>query len=101
MAGNHESVLAAIDVIRMFPTFVWKAELELEVHRSINKSIVHKLKEIRRSTPEPAGHGWQSGHDLHKLDEFRELDSCVNHAVKRVLDFLNDRGRGACPIRPR
>ena len=89
MAGKHESVFAATDVLRMFPTFVWKAELEPEIHRRINKSIIHKLEQIRRSGPELApGQGWQSGNDLHKWNEFRELASCVNHAVRRVLDFL-------------
>ncbi len=73
----------------MFPTFVWKAELEPAVHRRINKSIIPRLEQIRRSGPEPApGLGWQSGHDLHKRDDLRELARCVNHAVRRVLDFL-------------
>ena len=89
IVGKHETVFAATDVLRMFPTFVWKAELEPEVHRSINKSIIHRLEQLRRSGPEPApGQGWQSGHDLHNYDEFREMASCVNHAVTRVLDFL-------------
>ena len=89
MAEKHETVFAATDVLRMFPTFVWKAELEPEVQRRLNKSIVHRLERIRRSSREPAsGQGWQSGHELHKWDEFRELGFCVNHAVRRVLDFL-------------
>ena len=89
MAGKHDTVFAATDVLRIFPTFVWKAELEPEVYRRINKSIIHRLEQIRRSGPEPApAQGWQSGHDLHKWDEFRELATFVNHAVRRVLDFL-------------
>ena len=89
MAGQYETVFAATDVIRMFPTFVWKAELEAEVHKRINKSLIARLDRIRRRGPEPApGRGWQSDHDLHEWEEFRELASCVNHAVGRVLDFL-------------
>ncbi len=89
MAGQYETVFAATDVIRMFPTFVWKAELEAEVHKRINKSLIARLDRIRRRGPEPApGRGWQSDHDLHEWEEFRELASCVNHAVRRVLDFL-------------
>ncbi len=89
MAGKHDTVFAATDVLRMFPTFVWKAELEPEVHRGINKDIIHKLEQIKRSGPQPApGQAWQSGSELHKRDEFRQLASCVNHAVGRVLDFL-------------
>ena len=89
MAGKHDTVFAATDVLRMFPTFVWKAELEPEVHRRINKNIIHKLEQIKRSGPQPApGQAWQSGSELHERDEFRQLASCVNHAVGCVLDFL-------------
>ena len=89
MAGKRETVFAATDVLRMFPTFVWKAELEPEVHRRINSSIIQRLEVLRGSAPEPApGQGWQSNHELHKLDEFSELGSCLNDAVARVLDFL-------------
>ncbi len=89
MAGKHDTVFAATDILRMFPTFVWKAELEPEFHRRINKNIIHKLEQIRRSGPELApGQSWQSSHDLHERDEFRELVACVNHAVRCVLDFL-------------
>ena len=57
---------------------------------SVNKSIIQNLEQIRRIGPELApGQGWQSGHDLHKSDDLRELASCVNHAVRCVLDFLN------------
>ena len=90
MSGKHKTVFAALEVLRMFPTFVWKAELEPKVCRRINKSIIQNLEQIRRIGPEVApGQGWQSGHDLHKSDDLRELASCVNHAVRCVLDFLN------------
>ena len=88
MVEKHETIFAATDVLRMFPTFVWKAELESEVHRRINSSIIQKLEDIKRCAPLTAGRGWQSGHDLHKLDEFRELVSCLNHGLTRVLEFL-------------
>jgi len=88
MAEKHETVFAATDVLRMFPTFVWRAELEPAVHRKIEKSIARGLERMRRSGPEPAlGKGWQSGHGLHERDEFRALASCLNHAGWRVLDF--------------
>ena len=89
MAGKHKTVFAAVEVLRLFPTFVWKAELEPKVCRRIYKRTIQKLEQMRRSGPQLApGQGWQSGHDLHKLDEFRELASCVNHAVGCVLDYL-------------
>ena len=89
MAGNCGTVFAATEVLRMFPTFVWKAELEPGVIEKINKDLIPRLEQLRERSPEPArGQGWQSGHDLQNRDEFHELVSCMNQAVRRVLDFL-------------
>jgi hypothetical protein len=33
------------DLLRMFPTFVWKAELRPEIHQPINDSILRTLGE--------------------------------------------------------
>jgi uncharacterized protein (TIGR02466 family) len=89
MAGKHTNVFETTDVLRMFPTFVWKAELEPEVHRGINRRIILKLEKIRQSGPksEPS-QSWQSGHDLFEWEEFHELASCMNDAVRDVLKFL-------------
>ena len=89
MGTNEESRFAASHALRMFPTFVWQAEIEPGIHRRINQTITAKLDEIRRPTPtlEP-GQAWQSAQDLHTLDEFRELVSCVDEAAATVLDYL-------------
>ncbi len=75
--------------LRMFPTFVWKAELKRGIHQRINKNIVKKLNELRRFVPvlEP-GLAWQSDQTLHKLEEFRELVACANEVTATVLEFL-------------
>ena len=89
MARKDKAIFEVTDVLRMFPTFVWKAELKPEFHRKMNNNIIRKLEQIRLSEPNPApGHAWQSGHDLHKLNEFCELISCLNEAVVSVLAFL-------------
>ena len=89
MVDNDETQFEAADVLRMFPTFVWKAELKPEVHQRINGTIVRTLDRIRRSLPELApGQAWQSDRALHKLEDFRELVSCVNDTVARVLEFI-------------
>ena len=73
----------------MFPTFVWRAEFKPYIRRKIDKNVIQKLEQIRLSEPNLApGQAWQSGHDLHKLNEFRELVSCLNEAVVSVLAFL-------------
>ena len=89
MAGKQANVFATTDVLRIFPSFVWKAELEPNVHGRINESVVRKLQQIRSSGPEPAPHqSWQSGHDLLKWEEFHGLAACVYDAVRAVFDFL-------------
>ena len=89
MVENDETKFEAADVLRMFPTFVWKAELKPEVHQRINGTIVRTLDRIRRSLPELApGEAWQSDRALHKLEDFRDLVSCVNDTVTSVLELL-------------
>ena len=89
MARKHKTVFAATDVLRMFPSFVWKAELKPKIHRRLNEDIISMLDGMRRTLPEPApGRSWQSDQDLHKLSDLCELVSCLNDAIASVLDFL-------------
>lgn len=76
-------------VLRIFPTFVWKGELQRESYAPINRCIIGKLNKLRRAAPSlKPGEGWQSGHDLHTLPELHGLVSYVKTAVASVLDFL-------------
>jgi hypothetical protein len=43
MANNSDLNFEAADVLRMFPTFVWKADLKPDVHQSIDENIVRAL----------------------------------------------------------
>jgi uncharacterized protein (TIGR02466 family) len=95
MAGTQKTVFAATDVLRMFPTFAWRAELEPKVRRRIDTCVIRELERMRRSGPKPGpGKAWQSAHDLHEREAFRELASCVTHAAGSVLDFLKMGGAG-------
>ncbi len=68
----------ASDVLRMFPTLVWKAQVAPSVRQGIETDVLAKLDEMRRGASEPApGRGWQSEKDLHHLDEFRGLVACI------------------------
>ena len=89
MEGTETSPIHESRAMRLFPTVVWRAEIRPDVHRRINEAIVAKLAELRRGTAAPAaGHGWQSEHDLHELDEFRELIESIGVTVRDVLDYL-------------
>jgi hypothetical protein len=70
--------MEASDVVAMFPSLVWKIQLEAGLRDSLNSKIEAALTETRRELPPlSAGQGWQSGHSLHRRDELRELVSVV------------------------
>ena len=77
------------DVIPMFPTLVWKVQLEAQLHKQIDAQVLAVLARLRGPlAPLAPGHGWQSIQTLHTLEEFRELVSCVRRAVTGILRFL-------------
>lgn len=73
----------------MFPTLVWRVELEAKSREAINAKILSALARMRANLPAlAAGQGWQSTQRLHELEEFRELFACVSRAVAGILRFL-------------
>ncbi len=89
MVDEGQARFESAHALRMFPTFVWRAELKRSIHTRINRDIVAGLAEMRRSEPvlEP-GESWQSSHALHQRDSFAELMSCIDEAAATVLDYL-------------
>lgn len=82
--------IEASDVIPMFPTLVWKIELEAQRHQAIGASILAALAHLRRDLPVLGpGQGWQSVQTLHQLDAFADLASCVRDATTGILRFLS------------
>ena len=82
MAAENVFWTEAAEVVRLFPTFVWKCQLRPEVHRPIDAAIRNRLDEMRRHlSPLDRGAAWQSGHGLHKLEELRGLVCCIDAAV--------------------
>jgi uncharacterized protein (TIGR02466 family) len=79
----------ASDVIPMFPTLVWKIELEARLRETIEAKALAALSRMRANSPPIApGKGWQSIQTLHILDDFQDLISRVHRAVAAVLQFL-------------
>ena len=89
MAKKNDLWIEASEVIPMFPTLVGKVQLKAEMHEAVDAIILAALERMRRDAPALAlGQGWQSDQTLHKLEEFRDLISCINNATKSVLRFL-------------
>ena len=79
-------MIKASDVIPMFPTLVWKVELEPAFHEAANARM---MTAIAAMSPQlAAGQGWQSDQNLHEREGFRELVAPIQHAAGSVLRFL-------------
>jgi uncharacterized protein (TIGR02466 family) len=77
------------DVVRMFPTFVWKGQLAPTAYEPLNDSIMRTLAEIGAPLAEiKHGESWQSGHELHALDGLREVVDCIDAAAECALAYL-------------
>jgi uncharacterized protein (TIGR02466 family) len=77
------------DVLRMFPTFVWKAQVTDRIHESIIAQLDAVLEDVRRGKPRLAyGEAWQSRQTLHRHAELRDLVCCFKSAVMNVLHHL-------------
>jgi uncharacterized protein (TIGR02466 family) len=82
-------MIKASDVIPMFPTLVWKLELEPAFHEAVNARIMAAIAAMRGTRAELApGQGWQSDQNLHERDEFRDLLGPIRQAATSVLRFL-------------
>jgi uncharacterized protein (TIGR02466 family) len=78
------------DVISMFPTLVWRVELDDPVREAIEANGLAALENIRRDLPPLAsGAGWQSVQTLHELEAFREFIDSVRRTVAGILKFLS------------
>ncbi len=89
MTRQAEPRFLRSDVLRMFPTFVWKGELGPEIHAPINEAILRALGEIGAPLADlKRGESWQSHHGLHELDSFRALVDCIDEAAACALDYL-------------
>jgi uncharacterized protein (TIGR02466 family) len=89
MAHENTRWREASDVIPIFPTLVWKVELEAQLREAICAQVLAALAHMRRNLPPLApGQGWQSDQSLHELDDFKDLVSCVHRVVPGILRFL-------------
>ena len=77
------------EVIRLFPSFVWKTRLESEARAAVRAAILEEVRAERATTADPeAGQVWQSRHGLHRLPALEPLVSRIRAGVGQVLAFL-------------
>ncbi|RXZ44270.1 2OG-Fe(II) oxygenase family protein [Crenobacter cavernae] len=79
----------ASDVIPMFPSLVWKLQLETGLHEAIDANILRALDGMRPEGQVLApGQGWQSEQALHRREELRDLVAGIDNATRSILRFL-------------
>ncbi len=89
MVQNSRRWMQTSDVIPMFPSFVWKVQVEPGLRESLRGPILAAIAEMRvRLAPLAAGNGWQSGQALHEREDFQALVACIDDGVASVLRFL-------------
>lgn len=89
MSKESARWVSSSDVIPMFPTLVWKVQLDPQLHKKIDAQVLAFLARSRDPlSPLAPGNGWQSIQTLHTLEEFRDLVSCVHRVVAGILHFL-------------
>lgn len=89
MVKERDPWIETSDVIPMFPTLVWKIQINAALHDAMDAKILAVLERIRRDLPKlVASQGWQSEQTLHEREEFRDLVACINNAAQSVLRFL-------------
>ena len=89
MVKQGDPWMESSDVIPMFPSLVWKTQVEAGLRDALERRICAALAELRRGLPplEP-GLGWQSEQALHQREDFADLVRCIRRGITGILHFL-------------
>ncbi len=77
------------DVYSLFPTLVWKTDLERAVYAPINAQVVPLLQTLLNDRAIAEGESWQSAVGLHKRIDLQQLVSVIEGTTRRILRFLH------------
>jgi uncharacterized protein (TIGR02466 family) len=89
MGKNSRQWSESSEVISMFPSLVWKTQVEPGLRDAMCARILAALADIRRDAPPlKAGQGWQSEQDFHRHEAMRELVPCIDHCAAGIFRFL-------------
>ncbi len=88
-APTAHDPIGSAEVIRLFPTFLWKTRLRPELMARISAGILARIDALmREAAPIEPGACWQSSHGLHRDEALAELMGAINQEVRDVLMFL-------------
>lgn len=83
----HTSFAGPPEILRLFPSFVWKSRTEPGRRAAIAAAVLPVLHSLMDEDG-AAGRAWQSRHGLHRLPELAQLMATVRHGMDDVLAFL-------------
>jgi uncharacterized protein (TIGR02466 family) len=85
-----DQTFEAQEVLHIFPTFIWKAELPSP--QPLNNALLDALSGMGAPlTNLRAGENWQSDHQLHTLPALQPLTEWIASASRNLLDYLRIR----------
>jgi uncharacterized protein (TIGR02466 family) len=89
MKSVSDGTAPRAEIIRLFPTFAWKARVEIGAREVIRRGVLEVLGTLRAGLADPApGEVWQSRHGLHTLPALAPLVRQVQEGLGQVLAFL-------------
>jgi uncharacterized protein (TIGR02466 family) len=88
MSEEPHSWIESSDVLSTFPTLVWKLQLKAALREAMDARILGLIDGLRGGARLARGEGWQSQQDLHRMEKFHELVSCVHRVTCGILRFL-------------
>jgi uncharacterized protein (TIGR02466 family) len=80
--------------VTLFPTHVWRTQLEPSCYEPLNRKLRAKLGELTATGADERRMVQQTEQRLHLLPEFREFVQIVNGCADSVLEFLKVRHQG-------
>jgi hypothetical protein len=89
-----EPILERSEVYTLFPTLVWKIELERALHEPIDAQAMRLLRALLKEQRIGEDESWQSGVGLHKHAELQQLVSVIEGTTRRILRFLHSAADG-------
>src|SRR5262245_42850216 len=87
MVHHRPPWMESSDVIPMFPSLVWKLQLEPGLRDALRTRILAAIGEARPPLL-AAGDGWQSDQALHQREDLGDFVACIRNAVATILRFL-------------
>ena len=103
MVQNSRRWIEALGVITMFPTFVWKVQIEAGLGDALQQRVLAAMTEMRvRLPPLAHGHGWQSEQTLPQRGDLWDLqpDVLVLHRAPEPTALVSEATSLAPPDDP-